>query len=321
MYSLTVFKSPRWWDEQNRFVYDNKTHRRMDFDSWDKFTSFLYKLSQRELKGKQDAELISPAVFKAGSTRKSDNVLSWAGWAAIDVDDVTFDESVKQYLHKRYGHWSYVVYSTASSTDTTPKFRIVFQLSGQVEQSRIKHFWWSLNQELEEIGDKQTKDLARMYYIPAKYAGANNFFFTNDGDPLDVDYVLARHPYDEKRNARDFMDRLPSAWREQILEYRKGKLDNTSYVWSSYHDCPFWPKRLASEYITISSTGWYRQMYRIMIATAGKAVAKGYPITASQIVQLCQQFDKETGNWYENRPMEVEANNALEYAYKNGMIS
>ena len=62
-------------------------------------------------------------------------------------------------------------------------------------------------------------------------------------------------------------------------------------------------------------------MYRIMIAIAGKAVERGYPITASQIVDLCRQFDLETGNWYENRPMEVEANNALEYAYKNGVMA
>ena len=61
-------------------------------------------------------------------------------------------------------------------------------------------------------------------------------------------------------------------------------------------------------------------MYRIMIATASKAVEKGYPITSNQIVDLCRQFDKETGNWYESRPMDVEANNALEYAYKNGVV-
>jgi hypothetical protein len=61
-------------------------------------------------------------------------------------------------------------------------------------------------------------------------------------------------------------------------------------------------------------------MYRIMIAISGKAIERGYPITANQIVDMCKQFDKETGNWYENRPMEVEANNALEYAYKNGVI-
>jgi len=321
MYSLTVFKSPRWWDKENRFVYDNKTHRRMDFDSWDRFTTFLSKLSERPLDGKQDAELISPAIFKPDSTRKNDNVVSWAGWAAVDVDDIEIDRNnIEHELRDRFGNWTYICYSTASSTTAVPKFRLVFQLSSEVPQDRIRHFWYALNSELDDIGDKQTKDFARMYYIPARYANADNFFFSNSAEPLDVDYVLARWPYDSKRDAKDFMDRLPPAWREQIVEYRKGKLDNTSYVWSGYQDCPFWPKGLAIEYITISSTGWYRQMYRIMIAVAGKSVEKGYPITATQIVELCRQFDSETGNWYENRPMEVEANNALEYAYKHGVI-
>lgn len=320
MYSLTVFKAPRWWEEQQRFVYDNKTHRRIDLESWDKFVEFLRKLSERELNGKQDAELISPAVFKADTTRRNDNVVAWAGWAAVDVDDLVIEGNLEDVLRDRFGHWDYVVYSTASSTIDHPKFRIVFNIGQQVENSKLRHFWYALNQELDSIGDEQTKDLARMYYVPANYSGANNFFYVNHGDAIDLDYILARWPYDDKRDAKSFMDRLPPAWREQIIEYRKGKLDNTSYVWTGYNDCPFWPKGLAIEYMTISSTGWYRQMYRIMIATAGKAVERGYPITACQIVELCKQFDRETGNWYENRPMEVEANNALEYAYKNGVI-
>jgi len=316
---MTIFKSPRWWDKENRYVYDNKTHRRMDFESWPVFTSFLYKLSKRELNGKQDAELITPAVFKPNTTRKNENVIAWAGWAAVDVDDVTFDGDLEDELHHRFGDYNYVCYSTASSSDTLPKFRLVFHLSAEVEQSRIKHFWYALNKELQEIGDPQTKDLSRMYYVPATYASANNFIFHNDGEPLDIDYLLARWPYDDARNAQSFLDRLPPAFREQVIEYRKGKLDNTNFVWSSYKDCPFWPKNLAVEYISISGTGWYRQMYRIMIAVAGKAIQRGYPITATQIVDLCRQFDIETGKWYENRPMEVEANNALEYAYKNGV--
>jgi hypothetical protein len=320
MYSLTVFKSPRWWDEQNRFVYDNKTHRRINFESWDKYVNFLRKLSERPLDGKQNAELISPAVFPADSTRKNANVVAWAGWAAVDVDDVTIDGNLEEELKKRFGEWSYVCYSTASSSDAQPKFRLVFQLSGDIPHDRIKHFWYALNSELNDIGDKQTKDLARMYYVPAAYAGANNFFYVNSGEAMDINYILARWPFDDKRDAKDFMDRLPPAWREQIIDYRKAKLDNTSYVWSDHRDCPFWPKGLAAEYTTISGTGWYRQMYRIMIATASKAVEKGYPITATQIVQLCTQFDIENGKWYENRPLEVEANNALEYAYKNGVL-
>ena len=323
MYSLTVFKSPRWWDKQQRFVYDNKTHRRMDFDSWDRFSNFLRKLSERPLDGKQDAELISPAIFKPDTTRKNDNVIAWAGWAAVDVDDIEITGDIEDELRNRFGHWTYICYSTASSTPAHPKFRLVFQLSGQVTQDHIKHFWYALNTELEDIGDKQTKDLARMYYIPASYADAYNFFFVNSAEPMDIDYILARWPYDSKRDAKDFMDRLPPAWREQIIEYRKGKLDNTSYVWSGYQDCPFVNKKLLQDYIIMSGTdgsGRYRMIYKLMISIAANAVEKQYPITVSQIVDLIRQIDRETANIYENRPLEVEANNALEYAYKHGVI-
>ena len=319
-YALTIFNSPRWWEKAGRYVYDNKTHRRLDLDNWDQFVNFLRKLSERPLNGKQDAELITPAVFKPDSTRKNDNVLCWAGWAAVDVDDLVIEGNLEDVLRARFGDWNYVVYSTASSTVDHPKFRIVFDLGMEVETSKLRHFWYALNQELDSIGDEQTKDLARMYYVPANYSGANNFFFVNSGEPLDLDYVLAKWPYDDARNAQSFLDRLPPAFREQVIEYRKGKLDNTSYVWSTYADCPFWPRNMAAEYVSISSTGWYRQMYRIMIAIAGKSIEKGYNISATQIVEMCRQFDSETGNWYENRPMEVEANNALEYAYKNGDI-
>ena len=317
MYSLTVFKSPRWWEEQQRFVYDNKTHRRMDFDTWERFVGFLEKLSQRPLEGKQDAELISPAIFKRDTTRANKNVLAWGSWAAIDIDDHDIEGDLESDLRSRFGDWDYAVYNTASSTNDLPKFRIVFRLDENVPADSIRAFWHALQSELNDLGDKQCKDLSRMYYIPATYAGAFNFFFTNSGRPVDVQRLLDKWPYNDRKDSKSFLDRLPDAWREQIIEHRKSKLDNTDVTWSSYHDCPFWPKKLASEYLTISASGWYRQMYRIMIAIAGGAVSKGYPITSSQIVDLCRQFDMETGNWYENRPMDVEANNALEYAYKN----
>ena len=310
MYAVTIFKSQ----------YDNQTHRRLDFDTWEHFEKFLYKLSERPLEGKKDAELISPAVYQDGTTRANKNVLAWAGWAAVDVDDHEFKGNLKDELSSRYGKYTYICYSTASSKHGLPKFRLVFPLREEVGADNIKHFWFALNSELGSIGDKQTKDLSRMYFVPATYNDAFNFIFTNLGDPIDPIDLMSKWEYNDKKDSKNFLDRLPEEWQKQILEYRKDKLDNNSYVWSGYTDCPFWPKSLAAEYITISGTGWYRQMYRIMIAIAGKAIEKGYPITATEIVTLCRQFDSETGNWYENRPMETEANNALEYAYKNGVI-
>lgn len=308
MYSITIF--------ERRF--DNTTNKRIDFDSWDKFEKFLYKLSERPLKGKDNAELISPAIYVDNTTRSNKNVTAWAGWAAVDVDDHVFKGNLEDELRSRYGDWSYVCYSTASSVESHPKFRLVFPLARHVQQEQIKHFWFALNSELDFIGDRQTKDLSRMYYIPATYAGAYNFIFNNNGDTIDPDYLCAKWKYDERKDAGSFLDRLPPAWREQVIEHRKSQLNNTNIVWSGYQDCPFWPKRLASEYQTISSTGWYRKMYQIMIATAGSAIKQGYPITAKQIAELCRQFDTDTGKWYENRPLEKEADHALEYVYKHG---
>ena len=318
MYSLTVFKSPRWWDKQQRYVYDNKTHRRIDIDGWNNFVKFFYKLSERELNTKQDAELISPAVFEPDTTRKNEHVIEWAGWAAVDVDDVEIEGDLRSDLLDKFSHYKFICYSTASSTDTHPKFRLIFPLTVPVKNANIKKFWYALQSELNELGDKQTKDLSRMYYIPATYSGANNFIFHHsDGDSIDPDELIFKHPMAEKATLNNFFDRLPAELQKQIVEHRKSKLDNTALHWTSYRDCPFFPRKLEAEYRLISKTGWYRKMYQIMVAIAGNAVKNNYPITSAEISQLCRELDMDTGNWYENRPMDREADGAIEFIYRN----
>ena len=66
MYSVTVFNSQ----------FDNKTDKRFDFKTWSSFEKFLYKLSEQPLKGKKDAQLISPATYEDGTTRANKNVLA-----------------------------------------------------------------------------------------------------------------------------------------------------------------------------------------------------------------------------------------------------
>ena len=157
-----------------------------------------------------------------------------------------------------------------------------------------------------------------MYYIPATYAGANNFIFTNVGDYIDPDALCAKWKYNDQRtNSNNFFDRLPEKWQQQIIEHRKSQLENVNVHWSGYRDCPFWPKKLASEYQVINNTGWYHKMYQIMVAVAGNAIKNEYPITVQEITQMCRQFDAETGNWYATRPLEKEADRALQFVYKS----
>lgn len=313
MYSLTIFKA----------VYDNKTHRRMNFDTWEEFEVLLYNLAQqpgyKAKKGekKRSSPLISPAVFKPDTTRANDNVVEWGGWAALDVDDHVFEGDLEQELRNRYGKYHFVCYSTASSSIDHPKFRLVFPLTERIEQGRVRHFWFALNTELGNIGDAQTKDLARMYFVPAVYPGAHNFIFTNTGEWIDPSQLIAQHPYTDVSKAKSFLDRLPAELQRQVVEHRKKQLDNTNISWTSYRDCPFVSKKNIAEYMNISGTGWYHKMYQMMVSIAIRAIKRGYPITSTQIADLCREIDRDTGNWYENRPLTVEAENALEFAYRN----
>ena len=306
MYDLTIFK--------NRF--DNKTNKTMSVTTWEKFVDLLTQLSEKP-ETKKTAMLISPAVYEEGTTRSNKNVERWSRWCAVDVDDFDISENkLKEVLVDRFGHWDFVCYSTASSKIDQPKFRLVFNLVESIPRDTIQKFWYALNTELDSIGDKQTKDLSRMYYVPAKYEDAYNFIFRNSGNPIDVEYLIIKHPYKE-RTGNNFLDRLPEELQKAVIEHRKASMDNLEFVWTSYRDCPFFPKQLSVEYKTISKTGWYHKMYQIMVATAGNAIKRGYPITAKEIAILCQELDSETGNWYTSRPLELEADRAVEYAYRN----
>lgn len=304
--SLTLFNN----------VFDNKTDKRIDLHDFNAFERVLYNLAEKPRKDKKDAELMSPATYQPDTTRKNDNVVEWSGWCCVDVDDYDPKGDLYDDLLARFPTYRFVCYSTASSTRAHPKFRLVFPLTRPVEMERIRDFWYALQTELGEVGDRQTKDLSRMYYIPGKYANAYNFIFSVSGMDIDPDELIFKHPMPKKSNLNNFFDRLPEAMQEQILEYRKNKLD-ADFNWTSYQDCPFWPKQLAMEYKTISKTGWYHKMYQIMVAIAGNATSKKYAITADEISQLCRQFDMDTGNWYKNRPLDKEADRALEYVYKN----
>ena len=305
MVSLTIFDN----------IYDNKTHKRMDYNDFSEFENVLYKLAKSDkYPTKHDAPLISPAIYKPNMTRANDNVTGWGGWAALDIDDFVGD--IKD-IEKKYEKFRYVCYSTASSTHDKPRFRLVFQLKEMVLKSNIKHFWFALNKEIGGIADAQTKDLSRMYYIPASYKNAFNFIFTHDGDVMDPVTLMKQHPY-VKPNQTMF-DKFPKAIQDALVARKKEQLNNKNFKWTSYRDCPFVNKNQINEYKSITGTGWYAKMYQIMVSTAGNAMSRGYPITPKEIEYLCRDLDNDTGNWYGKRDIEKEAERAIEFVFKNSL--
>lgn len=299
MASLTIFNN----------IYDNKTHQRMDYDSFDEFEAVLFKLSEStKYPIKKDAPLISPAIYKKDATRCNDGVVAWAGWCAVDVDVEVNEEPWNKYYH--------IKYSTASSTVELPKFRLVFPLTRYVNKEEIKHFWFALNKELGEIGDAQTKDLSRMYYIPAKYEGAHNFIYKNEGKLLDPSMLMEQHRYVVQDGS--FFDKLPPAIRQGLMDHRKNQLNNKNYTWTGYKDCPFVNKKKIEEYKRLND-GWYYALYQLMVSIAGNAIAKGYPITAKEVEYIIRDLDAECGNWYLKRPIDKEAERAIEFVFSKNI--
>lgn len=311
MYSLTIFNS----------IFDNKTHRQMSFKSFDEFESLLYGLSKqpgyKPKKGerKDGSPLITPATYETGKTRSNSNVVSWGGWVALDIDeyDTTFDEAIETFKSNRF-----VCYSSASSQKEKPKFRIVLPLTKVVPANKIKHLWYAVNKEFNAIGDPQTKDLSRMYYVPAQYPNSYQFIFSHKDAPMiEPDKLMEKHSFFHAHK----QDSTSGKWGEnvsQMLEnFKKDNLMNYDIEWTSYHDCPFVNKQQVAEYNMINDSGWYHKMYQIMVSISAKALKRNYPITPKEIATLCKQIDADTGCWYQHRPLELEASRALDYALKN----
>lgn len=310
--SLTVFTS----------VFDNETKRRMNFESFAGLEKLLYALAKkpgykprkdvRIPKGVTPSPLISPALYTEGKTRSNKNVESWSGWCCIDVDDYdsSFEEAVDLFRD-----FYFVCYSTASSTIEHPKFRIVFPLTRSVPAEKIQHFWFAVNAQFKNTVDAQTKDLSRMFYIPAEYPEANNFIFTHRSENImDPDAIMSQHPY--IKPVTSAIDALPEDVQEKILEYTRSKLKNVSYKWTSYKDCVFVHPNAIRDYMGLTG-GWYNKSFKLMCGIACSAVKRGYPITAAEIATLFREIDLDNGNWYSNRPIEGEAARALAFALKS----
>ena len=310
-YKLTIFKS----------VFDNSTHRQMTLPSWEAFEDLMEGLSKKPgYKPKKNertdraSSLISPAVYKTGEKRRNVNVLGWGGWAALDIDDYecTFEEALQS-----FGGIRHICYSSASSTREHPKFRVVIPFETPVPAASIKHLWFALNKEYNELGDPQTKDLSRMYYVPAQYPDSYQFIrFHREAPFLCWSSLVQKHPF-AAPTTNSFRSKLSAEMQDKLLAYRKAKLNNTDFSWSSYRDCPFVNPNMIKEYRCITETGWYAALYKIMIGIAFSATSKDYPITAQEIEQLCREIDRDTGGWYDNRPMQVEAARAIEFALTN----
>lgn len=292
-------------------------------DTFEEFSEFLRNQSalkrEKPKKGeffnhKKHAKLISPAIYKEANSRKNANVSYWGKWAALDVDNLK-GVSKTQELFDNISKYRYICYSSASSTTEMPKFRIVFDLNTQIEASKIKHFWYAINKECLGTADAQTKDLSRMYYLPANYPNAFAFFFDNlvEGDPINVSVLLNKYDYVENSYDSGFLSSLPPEYLAKLLSFKKSKLNTQGGPYSSWRVCPFVKPHLITQYNSITETGWYNMSFKIMCSIASRAIKSGYLISPTEMSSIMKSIDLDTGGWYTNRSWEKEAERAINF--------
>ena len=339
-FEITVFDS----------LYDNTTHKTIRKSNWNDFKRFFRSLSQLDhYANKSTAPLISPAIYKEDTRRSNANVKAWGGWCALDVDSHPFKskEEIQLFMKEKHSEKAHICYSTASSSIEKPKFRLVFPLSEWItDTNKIQKFWYSLNKEFDGLVDKQTKDVSRMYFIPAKYKESNNnFFWVQEGQFLDADLLIQKYESElfgdndvhfllGSSSPSSFIDQLPEKMRESVLKYREQQLKekNKHFSWTSYKDCPFVFKGAVDAYREIAISGKegrYRQLYVLMVSIAGTAISKGYPITSREVIDLVLEIDSDIDGYYsssssssskrkKNRKVSTEAERAISYAYRTG---
>lgn len=320
-------------------IYDNVTKNQIEFDSFDNFDNAMKSFSElrgyKPKKGERvtkSTALISPAIYQKGTTRANANVIEFGGFAMLDVDDFRFGcgNSLEYELCSTYPDVKFICYSTSSSTFDHPKFRLVFPLNRTVEKDDLLKLIYGINQKFGDMSDPQTKDLSRMFYLPAQYPDAFSFYFSYEGkgEYLNVDNLFEEYPYTGSKTyatGNTFIERLNPALRDIVLQSRQATLESKTtkaknYEWTGYNDCPFINGDLINEYKSIAFTdgsGRYSMIYKIMCSIASSAVKHNYPISVYELVELIRDIDRDTSNRYKHRKLEVEANRAIAWAYKS----
>jgi hypothetical protein len=134
---------------------------------------------------------------------------------------------------------------------------------------------------------------------------------------MDPNELMERHRYVVSNES--FFDKLPDSIKRSLIQHRQEKLNNTDFSWTGYQDCPFVNKKQIEDYKKITGSGWYLQMYKIMVSTAGNAMQRGYPISAKEIAWICSDLDNDTGGWYGKRDMVKEAERAIDFVFRNNI--
>ena len=146
--------------------------------SWDQLRELL--LYHEENDSKTDGALWSPVEYYPDTTRGNRNV-RFIEALVVDMDGESFREA-------RLDGLEWFAYSTYSHRDDDPHYHLVLPLAERVPAGLWRAVWEGLHQRLNLVGDPQTKDPARLFYLPQHAPDQTFEFHEGRGALLDTDF-------------------------------------------------------------------------------------------------------------------------------------
>ncbi len=145
---------------------------------------------------------VSPHRLRVGATRLLANVDA-VTFLAIDVDAGDPD-AVREALE--YAGWQALVYESPSSTDDAPRFRVLAPTSRElrVDECRASRFAFAEALGLAPgCGVEGAKDAAKIFFVGTLPRSRARAWFATEGEPVDVDALLAQgHAAEWERAAK-----------------------------------------------------------------------------------------------------------------------
>lgn len=152
--------------------------------SWEQLKELL---SFHEENAVKDAgALWSPVEYDQGTTRGNRNV-RFVEALVVDMDGEAFD-------HARLDGLEWFAYSTYSHRLDDPHYHLVLPLAEKVPASLWRVVWAELHDRIGLVGDAQTKDPARIFYLPQHAPDQPFKFHEGHGALLDSSFRLDVEP-------------------------------------------------------------------------------------------------------------------------------
>jgi hypothetical protein len=182
--------------------------------TWQAFTEQLTKFRELDASGLDQAQLDelkerqpawSPVKYKPGTVRSNPGV-EWVDLLVLDLDDKPW-EPVREALEP----YEYLVHTTFSHSDRSPRYRVVLPLLRPVPADRWNQTWLDASTKFLNTADDSCKDPARIYFVPCHRIGYDHFSDRHQGKWLDPDELTKLDtPHQPAHDDKEFHAKLDS---------------------------------------------------------------------------------------------------------------